>query len=141
MRDGKFDSRLARVYYLIGVLYYLYKLVLVVGGVGIIGSIVSLRGFRFANETLIASIFILIWGINLRFKVSKIQRHSANPGLHIMTEECVYSVLGGGRFRYTKRLRLKALREGVDHYDHKFIWTGRGNNQHIHAENGRWRRC
>ncbi len=126
MHGSRLDAVLARIYYVVGVLYYLSHWVALIGVAGVAGGVTLLARYAFSGEVVVASGFVLIWGINLKIKSYRVQLYSDNPNFWHILEECVYDVSAAPVYRYTKRLRLKALSGGVDSWSHGFGWSGHG---------------
>lgn len=126
---GRWISAAARVYYLAGALYYLYKWLLVTGSGGLVLSALAyISTFPYIVYSVAPlSLFMLAWGGLLAAKKKTIRLQSHNPSLEEKFLESIYTVLGNNQYRYLRRVIIKALHDDVDHYQHKFSWSGTAN--------------
>lgn len=124
MSDSKkWDGLAARVYYTLGAAHYL-KLEL--ASVGILTLLGSLAPFRYAF--LLAIVGVSLIGVATYLGIASVKRRlqGTNPGLKILTVEETFVVLGNNRYDSKRNVLLRAIRDGVDAYIDKLIWTGSG---------------
>jgi hypothetical protein len=127
-----------RLYYLIGLLYYVYAWFIVAGGVGVVTSLIGIYFSRADFWWIVAgaaALGLLIAGLSISFSNWRKRYRGINPGLKIMKSRTVYTVLPHGQYRYWRELDLVASLDGVDHFTHVFGWTGQG-DIHPSAANG-----
>lgn len=126
---GRWDSFGARLYYLLGILYYVYHGMLILGGSGVVLSVAAIfvkSPYWAAASFLPTSICVLAMGIVLWAKQRNASLGDHNPGLKEQKLESTYHVLDGHHYTYTRRVIVEAQYDGVDHYMHKFFWSGYG---------------
>lgn len=124
MHGNRFDVVLARVYYAVGLLYYISHYI-ALAGIVVMGGAVLLRPAYYHDITIICGV-VVVWAANAWIKSRKSQRCSQNPHFYHILEETIYSSRSSPDYSCTKHLRLKALHDMVDHYEWRFNWTGRG---------------
>lgn len=127
MRE-RLDKWLSRLYHSVGLLYYVSHWVTLAGVLGFLGSLGASKWLHVGSVWLsggvsAAAMFI---GLLLMAKRRTARLHGNNQDIYIELLESFYSELGDSRYRYTRRLIIKALRKGVDHYSYKFGWSGTG---------------
>lgn len=121
---GGWDAAASRVYYIAGGAYYVTHWIGLLGGVGAIASgFLSARlGMPLACASGVACIVAgRMWLHSFRQRLA-----GSNPGLRVQSMEVGYRILRARRYRSTRRVCVKARRDGVDHFAHKFLWTGSG---------------
>jgi hypothetical protein len=124
---GKWHSFGARIYYTLGILYYTYQWLFLTGLIGTI--ILPIAFYNYYWTTFLVaqpSIAFIIISIFFWLRKNKYQLQSANPNLYIVIAEINYELLGNEDYAYSRKLLVRALQHGVDHYEHKFRWTGEG---------------
>lgn len=125
---GKWETVAARVYYVVGLSYYVYHWLLLGGAgglaVGIFTHAIHRNYITFAIAPV--SISLLIWGVVLWSKKKATEFLSHNPGLHEKLSDSTYTILENNRYRFNRKLIVQARHGGVDHYKGKFRWSGGG---------------
>lgn len=123
---GKWETIAARVYYTVGLSYYLYNYLLLAGLGSALFSIITHSAHRnyIAISLIPFSMSFLIWGVVLWSKKRSIQYGSHNPGLEEKSTETTYTILANNQYHFIRKLEVKALHDGIDHYVGKFRWSG-----------------
>jgi hypothetical protein len=125
---GKWVTVAARVYYVIGLTYYAYHWLVIIGAGGVVLGLfthaINRNYITFAVAPV--SISLIIWGLALWSKKRATEFLSHNPGLHEKLSDSTYTILRDNRYRFSKKLVVYARQGGVDHYKGKFIWSGGG---------------
>jgi hypothetical protein len=123
---GRWISSAARVYYFAGALYYLYKWLWITASGGLAFSVLAyvLHLPYVAYSIAPLSLVVLLWSVVLAAKKKTIRLQSHNPGLREISLESIYTTLGGNQYSYSRRAVVRALYDGVDHYQHKINWSG-----------------
>lgn len=136
---GKWASVASRAYYATGAVYYIYH---ILGALGVIGVLATAASFFFQNLLLtvlpMTSTALVIWAASARIRREKIQLQSDNPGLEILEVDSTYVVQHNG-YSYSRNLTVRA-RHAVEHYHHKFKWSGTGDASILPPEeNAGWK--
>lgn len=126
--DTPFQKSAVRIYYSLGALHYLLEFASHAGLAGIFSAVISLaRGkHSFAVPLLVISMVALVVGIIFKLRAETYRLQGPNPGLKIETLKITYCLLGNSKYREIREVSAKAVVDGVDHYKHKFAWSGGG---------------
>lgn len=129
---GKWVTFAARVYYVIGLTYYLYHWLLIAGAgglaIGVVTHAINRNHITFGLAPL--SVSLLLWGIALLARKRALEFQSHNPGLQEKLSDSTYTVRADNSYYFSRRLIVQAKHDGVDHYVGKFRWSG---GRHITA--------
>lgn len=131
MTQTGWANSVSKAYYILGAGYYLYKWSALAGG---ISGIVAGAAFGVGHRALALAALVLgalLGGASFSlwmFK-AKAEARSLNPGLEILRDSAVYEYHGEGKWSYTKNVRVRSKRTGVERYMSKFKWTGEGKIQ------------
>lgn len=105
--------------------YYLYKWVVLAGGITFVSSVAVFPTFPRLSVTIAPlSLIACVFGLRIWHHAFRRRYQGANPGLDIFDQEITFVVLGNNRYRTTRRIRAKALRDGIECFKHPFQWTG-----------------
>lgn len=122
----------AWIHHVLAAFYFFYQLIVLLGIAGITLGI-SFRsqldfGFCFVIPI---SLGLLIWGVVLGLRSSKLRLSSYNPGIKQEIVEDIYSLVGPNDYSHSRRVVARIVQHGVDNYKHKFHWTGEGGISYI----------
>jgi hypothetical protein len=108
--QGKWYSLTSRIYYSLGILYYIYNWLLITG---LIGALILPFAFynRFWIIFLISqpSIALIIIGFVFWIKKNKHQFQTTNPNLYLISSEVTYSLLENNKYGYNRKTNIKAI--------------------------------
>lgn len=127
--DNHWFSFTKKIYYTLGAAFYIYKWIGLTGVVGLIGTPFL---YHFFPSPLLSSYLVPIslaatlLGFNYWKRTNTNRLASPNPNFKIISEDYKYILLDDNKYRCEIRIKAKALQHGVDHYVHKFFWTGDG---------------
>lgn len=117
------------LYYVVGLLYYVYSWFIIGGGLGVVTSLVGIYFSTFDFWWFVLgglSLIALGLGLAVSFSNWRKRYRGINSGLKILSSHTVYTVMPNGQYRYWRELEVVAAIDGVDHFTHIFGWTGRG---------------
>src|SRR5215217_6377385 len=123
---GKWVTFAARVYYVIGLSYYIYHWLLIVGAGGLAFGVLTHAIHRNYITFGLApvSVSLILWGIALLARKRALEFQSHNPGLQEKLSDSTYTVFDNNTYHFSRRLIVQAKHDGVDHYVGKFRWSG-----------------
>ncbi|MGO9048343.1 MAG: hypothetical protein ACLQFW_15900 [Xanthobacteraceae bacterium] len=104
---SKWASWGVRLYYLLGLSYYVYHWFLIGGGVGLL---VALGTYSYGSAiiyTVVAAILSLaLIALGTTIFVANLRKRykGSNPGLKLLSSRTVYRVLADGKYQYSRHL-------------------------------------
>lgn len=126
-KKGSWEGFSARAYYTLGLLHYVYGWV---GSLGIVGMLSSAIIYQYlpilAYVICFFSAVLAVLGIVYWKRQFERRHQGANPGLNLLHAEHTYAVLENDEYQSTRLIHAKVIRDGVDRYKSKFIWSGTG---------------
>ncbi len=85
--------------------------------------------FSFAVGAITASVLLIIISIVVKYLLRKFKPDfpRISPDFEILETKVTYDHEAIDKMTYTKRKKLKALRNGLERYVDRYSWTGKGN--------------
>jgi len=128
-KSASWISKTAHLYYYLAFIYYLREIVLWVGIAGLVGNLTLIfyQKYVVAALGLALSVIAIIGGIILYVVGIKRRYRAANPALKLLSAATTLKVLPENRYRHFRVITFKARHDGVQHFNHRFSWSGTGN--------------
>jgi len=128
----KWESSAAWLYYTLGVLYYAYHWLIILGIGGILLSLIP-ASRTLSSLGLNLGVLCIAGGVWVWLARMRKQHEVLNPLLEIIESIDTYRILGDGGYDFVISIGVKARQAGIDNYKMKFRWTGTDTNR-IEAE-------
>ncbi len=128
MTKGKWSTFASRVYYALGMAYYLYQWIGIAGVFALIAAYLPFQAGYYWPSFVISQIALIlfIWCFTLWMRSTRFQFQSGNPGIKTLETDRRYSVLDDNHYEYYRKVTVKAKQHGVVGYNHYFHWSGEG---------------
>lgn len=122
---GKWSTRLGYVYYVIGSIYYVYHWFLVLGSLAAVASVVGTYPLFVKYSAPAISLASLYLGVAFWRRQITFQLNGPNPSLRFERLEVSYKELDAINCEAQRQACVNVVYP-IDHYVHKFNWSGDG---------------